>query len=168
MTDPSNVSKGRDSFDAEVGDTLVAFINRNVTPYPTEAGAPKFDPIPVQRHKDIMVNVARMYAQQEYDRIMQVVEVLQRQADGIRRRLEITDMVHAARYDFQTYHGQTYWLCWDQRQGYHRLVTLGPGDWHTGAPDDWQYICPVRWLGDHTWVEVDEQGRARDGTTGTT
>jgi hypothetical protein len=43
-----------------------------------------------------MINAARMHAQQEYDRIMQLVAVLQQQAEGIRRRLDLTDMVHAA------------------------------------------------------------------------
>jgi hypothetical protein len=32
----SNVSKGRTSFDSKVGDSLVTFLNRNITPYSTE------------------------------------------------------------------------------------------------------------------------------------
>ena len=104
----SNVADGRDSRDMEVGDNLVAFINRNVTPYPTEVGGPKFDLIPVEKQKDIMVNVARMHAKQEYARIMELVEVLQRQAEEVRTRLDITDLVHAAKYEFQIYHGQKY------------------------------------------------------------
>jgi hypothetical protein len=75
--------------DMEVGDDLVAFINRNVTPYPTEVGAPAFDLIPIEKQKDIMVNVARMHGQQEYDRIMALVAVLQQQAESVRRRLKL-------------------------------------------------------------------------------
>jgi len=93
----TNSAKGRDSFDVNTGNTLVHFINRNVTPYPTEAGSVKFDLVPVESQKDLMVNAARMHAQQEYDRIMELVAVLQRQADDIKRRLDITDMVRAAR-----------------------------------------------------------------------
>jgi len=162
MADPSNVAKGQTSFDADVGNTLVAFLNRNVTAYPTEVGAPAFDLVPVSKQKDIMINVARMHGQQEYNRIMQLVVVLQRQAQGIRRRLEITDLVHAARYDFQIYHGQSYWLCWDTRRKCSRLVTLGPEDWSTGAPDHYQYVCRVRWLGDYTWIEIDDKGNPVD------
>lgn len=150
----SNSAKGRDSFDAETGNTLVHFINRNVTPYATEAGGPKFDLVPVESQKDLMVNAARMHAQQEYDRIMQLVTVLQQQAEDIRRRLEITDWVRAARYDFQTYHGQTYWLVEDTRHNCTRLVHTGPEEWSTGIPAGYQYICQVRWLGDYTWQEV--------------
>ena len=155
----SNRAKGRDSFDATMGNSLVEFINRTSTPYPVEVGGPAFDLVPVERQKDIMLNVARLHAQQEYDRIMSLVAVLQRQANSIRRRLEITDAVHSAKYDFQIYHNQIYWLVIDTKISGTRLCHLGPEDWSTAAPDHYQYMARVKWLGDYTWIEVDEQGR---------
>lgn len=154
----SNKAKGRNSFDATVGNSLVEFINRTSTPYPVEVGAPAFDLVPVERQKDIMLNVARLHAQQEYDRIMSLVEVLQKQANSIRRRLEITDAVHAAKYQFQVYHNQIYWLAQDHRQACTILTSLGPTDWTTGAPEHYEYIARVRWLGDYTWIEVNDKG----------
>ena len=115
MTD-SNSAKGRDSFDVETGNTLVHFFNRNVTPYATSTLGPKFDLVPVESQKDLMINHARMYAQQEYDRIMELVSVLQKQADDIRRRLDITDLVHAAVYQFSPVMGNIYWLAWDSER----------------------------------------------------
>ena len=64
-----------------------------------------------------MLNVARMHAQQEYDRIMDLVKALQKQAESIKRRLEVTDWVHAAKYDFQIHNGETYWLARDMKRG---------------------------------------------------
>jgi hypothetical protein len=154
----NNSAKGRDSFDVVTGNVVVQFFNRNITPYPTEAGGPKFDLIPVEKQKDIMVNVARMHAQQEYDRILELVTVLQRQAAGIKRRLDITDLVHSAYYQFQTYHGQPYWLAQDTDHSRVILTHLGPSDWSTGAPDHYQYIARVKWMGDYTWCEIDEHG----------
>jgi hypothetical protein len=156
----TNLADGRDSFDAKVGNVVVEFFNKNVTPYPTDVGAPKFELIPVEKQKDIMVNVARMHAQQEYNRITELVEVLQRQAAELKRRLDITDMVHAARYEFQIYHGQTYWLVTDHKKGGTRLTHHGPQDWTTGAPAEYEYICQVKWLGDYTWIEVDTNGNS--------
>jgi hypothetical protein len=156
MTKKSNLAKGRNSFDADVGDTLIPFFNRNVTPYATEAGGPKFDLIPVTKQKDIMINHARMYAQQEYNRIMELVEVLQKQADDIKRRLDVTDAVHAAEYQFQIVMGQCYWLVWDKRKEKMLLVHNGPNDWSTGIPEDYVYKIKVKYMGDHTWLEVDE------------
>ena len=156
----TNQADGRNSFDAEVGNVVVEFFNKNVTPYPTEVGGPKFDLVPVTQQKDIMVNVARMHGQQEYNRIMQLVEVLQSQAAELKRRLDITDMVHAARYEFQPYHGQTYWLVNDTKKGGTRLTHNGPNDWTTGAPAEYEYVCQVKWLGDYTWIEVDNNGNS--------
>lgn len=157
MTSDSNTAKGRNSFDIATGNTLVAFFNRNVTPYATESGSVKFDLVPVESQKDLMVNAARMHAQQEYDRIMELVSVLQRQAADIKRRLDITDMVRAARYDFATYPGQTYWLVQDTRLDCTRLVHMGPTEWATAPPAQYNYITQVQWLGDYTWQEVDSK-----------
>lgn len=152
----SNVSKGRESFDITTGNTLVAFFNRNVSTYSTEAGGPKFDLVPVEKQKDIMINVARMHAEQEYNRIMDLVVVLQKQADEIKHRLTITDMVHAAKYDFQVAHGNVYWLIYDHRKNITRLSVMGPKDWATGIPEGYEYITQVKWLGDYTWQEIKE------------
>jgi hypothetical protein len=156
----SNLADGRDSFDMNAGGTLTEFINRNVTPYPTEVGGPAFDLIPVEKQKDIMVNVARMHGHQEYRRIMELVSVLQRQADEVRQRLEITDLVHAAKYSFQIYHGQCYWLARDRARGGTLLTQTGPDEWTTNPPDYYEYICRVKWLGDYTWIEVDSNGES--------
>ena len=156
----SNLAKGRDSFDAKIDNSLVAFFNKNVTPYPTEVGGPAFDLIPVEKQKDIMINVARMHGQQEYNRIMELVAVLQAQASRVKRRLEITDAVHDAKYQFQTYHGQIYWLAYNTRHQHTILTHHGPTEWSTGAPKDYEYICRVKWLGDYTWVEVDNEGNS--------
>jgi hypothetical protein len=158
MTKKSNRAKGRNSYDSNIGNNLVTFFNKNVTPYPTDVGAPSFDLIPVQKQKDIMINHARMYAQQEYNRIMELVDVLQKQAASIKRRLDVTDAVHAAEYQFQIVMGHCYWLVWDKRKEKMLLVHHGPNEWCTGAPDDYDYQIRVKYMGDHTWLEVDDQG----------
>lgn len=155
MTEPSNTAKGRTSFDANVGGDLVHFINRNVTPYATESSGPNFDLVPVTKQKDIMVNAARMHAKQEYDRIMQLVTILQQQAADIKKRLDLTDAVHAAVYDFKLYPGQYYWLLWDSEKNLTRLSSLGPEDWATAPPQHYEYLTRIQWLGDYTWREAD-------------
>ena len=152
----SNVADGRESFDITVGNVLVAFFNRNVSTYATEAGGPKFDLVPVTKQKDIMINHARMYAQQEYDRIMELVSVLQKQAEGIKRRLDVTDMVHSAEYQFQVVMGNLYWLVWDIKKEKMLLIQTGPNEWTTGVPVDYNYISQVKYMGDHTWLEIEE------------
>ena len=112
-----------------------------------------------------MINHARMYAQQEYDRIMELVAVLEKQAQQIRRRLDITDSVHAAEYQFQLAMGNCYWLVWDIRKQITRLVIIGPTEWSSGTPVDYEYIARVKYMGDHTWMEVDENGKNKNDET---
>ena len=101
-----------------------------------------------------MINHARMYAQQEYDRIMELVAVLEKQAQDIRRRLDVTDAVYAAEYNFQIVMGNCYWVVWHKRHGKNLLVLTGPDDWNTGVPEDYEYLMQVRYMGDHTWQEI--------------
>ena len=154
--DKPNSADGRLSYDSTSTGELITFFNRNISPYPTDVGGPAFDLIPIEKQKDIMVNVSRMHARQEYNRIMELVAVLQRQADEVRKRLDITDLVHAARYNFQIYHGQCYWLARDLARGGTLLTQTGPDEWTTAKPDHYEYICRVKWLGDYTWIEVEE------------
>ena len=154
----SNLAKGRNSYDSTGTGVMIPFFNRNVTPYATEAGGPKFDLVPVTKQKDLMINHARIYAQQEYDRIMELVAVLEKQAQGIKRRLEVTDAVHAAVYQFQVVMGNAYWLVYDARKQHTLLTQHGPDDWSSSAPEDYEYITRVKYMGDHTWQEINEKG----------
>ena len=153
----NNSAKGRTSYDSTSTGMLIPFLNRNVTPYATEAGSVKFEMVPVTKQKDLMINHARMFAQQEYDRIMELVEVLEKQAQQIKRRLEITDSVHAAVYQFQPVMGNVYWLVWEKRKQQTLLTQHGPDDWSSSAPDDYEYMAQVKYMGDHTWLELNEK-----------
>ena len=156
MTDKkSNSAKGRTSYDSTSTGSVIPFFNRNVSEYPTEAGGVKFDLVPVTKQKDLMINHARIYAQQEYDRIMELVAVLEKQAQSIKRRLDITDSVHAAEYQFQLVMGNSYWLVWDTRKEKMLLVLTGPNDWSTGVPNNYEYRAQVKYMGDHTWMEIE-------------
>jgi len=159
----SNIIKGRNSYDSTSTGSLVPFLNRNVTPYATESSGPKFDLIPVTEQKDLMINHARMYAQQEYDRIMALVHVLEDQARQIKRRLEITDAVHGAEFQFKLVMGNCYWLVWEKRLEKMLLVHNGPTNWSSSAPEDYEYVAQVKYMGDHTWMEIlEDQGSTNE------
>lgn len=154
MENKKNSAKGRDSFDVDIGGSIVPFFNRNVTPYPTDVGGPAFDLIPVEKQKDLMINNAVHFARQEYNRIMELVAVLQKQANEIGRRIELTEMVHKAEFQFQLSIGKHYWLVYEKRKQKNILTINGPEDWSTGVPESYEYITQVKFLGDFTWEEV--------------
>jgi len=138
MLDKPNSANGVSSYDSTGTGSLIHFFNRNVTPYATESGGPKFDLVPVEKHKDIMLNVARLHDKQEYDIIMELIYVLHKQAEQIKHRLDLTDMVHAAVYNFQLANGNVYWLLYDHRKQFTRLSIHGPTDWSTGKQEEYE------------------------------
>ena len=81
--------------------------------------------------------------------------VKQKQAEDIKKRLDLTDQVHAAEYQMQLYPGQKYWLFRDLKKGGTGLTLNGPMDWSTGIPEHYEYITQIQWLGDCTWREVE-------------
>jgi len=50
--------------------------------------------------------------------------------------------------------GNLYWLVWETRKQKTLLVMTGPADWNTGAPDSYEYLMQVKYMGDHTWMEI--------------
>ena len=67
---------------------------RNSLPYPMELGSPAFAPIDVKKEKDVLYNAGKLHAKQEYDRIMEQVEVLRRQAESLENRIKVSDMMY--------------------------------------------------------------------------
>lgn len=122
--------------------------------YPMEVSAPVFAPIKVTEEKDKAVNIARMNAQQEYDRIMEQAQVLIKQAKALQNRLDVTEQVHRAKFSFNPIHGKEYHLYFDSRIQSNILVQTAPTEWTTGVPLHWTFLVTVKKLGDSTWEEV--------------
>ena len=122
--------------------------------YPMEIGGQKFEPVKIEKEKDRMLSVAQLSAQQEYDRIMESVAVLQQQAQALQRRMQLTEMVHAAKFSFVPIPGKQYWLAEDIKKSHVILTPMGPNDWSCSAPDEYNYVAQVRCLGDQTWQEI--------------
>ena len=123
-------------------------------PYPMELGAPAFAPVPVEQEKDIILNVGRLHAKQEYDRIMEQVEVLKRQADALMNRMAVSEIMHNCVYGIHPYHGKTYYVYWNSRKQHHWLSLVHPAKWCAGPGEENTFVMSVRMLGDSTWEEV--------------
>jgi hypothetical protein len=136
----------------------------NIMPYPTNVGAPKFEPLPIATIKDKAKNIARYHANEkleelneQYQLVLKQAELIQNQAQKIIDRLSVTDKVLESEYQFVTVPYKIYYVVWDKRKEFYRLVSLGPNDWSTGAPTDYVYEHAVRLLGDGTWEIVSEE-----------
>lgn len=152
-----NVMKGRVSKDAEIGGLPVAFINHNVSEYPTSIGAPNFTPVVVEEQKDISLNIAKQHAKEEYDRIMQMVRILEDQAKALVSRLDATELMHKTFYMLTPVHNRHYHIYFNTYHNRNELSMIGHREWCSGnPPGHMQYIATVFKKGDSTWEYVDE------------
>lgn len=134
----------------------------NKIEYPMELAAPPYAPVPVESEKDQQRNVARHHTNQklaelkeQYDLARQQLEAIERQVKGTVGRLQVTEAVLQAHYQFTPTVMKTYYLYWDNEKQRYVLNTLGPDDWSCGVPDHYEYQSAVRLLGDSTWEPVD-------------
>ena len=123
-------------------------------PYPMELGAPAFAPVPVEQEKDIILNVGRLHAKQEYDRIMEQVEVLKKQADALMNRMAVSEVMHNCVYAFKPVHGKLYYVYFNSYKNHNWLCHTHPEQWCAGPGENNTYVMAVRMLGDSTWEEV--------------
>jgi hypothetical protein len=126
---------------------------RNSLPYPMELGSPAFAPIDVAKEKDVLYNAGKLNAHQEYDRIMEQVAVLKKQADSLHRRMQVSDVMHGVTYGIKVVHGKTYYVYLDTSKNTYWLSLNHPNSW-SALGQQHEFSMAVRLMGDSTWQEV--------------
>lgn len=132
-------------------------MRRSSLPYPMELGSPSFFPVPVEKEKDIILNVGKIHAKQEYDRIMEQVEVLKKQADALMNRMAVSELMHNCHYMFKPIHGKTYYVYYDEYKKMNWLSLNHPKSW-SALGEHHKYVMTVKLMGDSTWEEVIDDG----------
>jgi hypothetical protein len=131
-------------------------LRRNSLPYPMELGSPAFAPIAVEKEKDILLNISKLNAKQEYDRIMEQVNVLEKQAGALKNRMRVSEMMHQCSYGFRAVHGKCYYLYHNADKDLKVLSINSPNSW-SAFPLNYTYIMTVRLMGDSTWEQIDDE-----------
>jgi hypothetical protein len=120
-----------------------------------ELGSPAFAPIAIEKEKDILLNVSKLNAKQEYDRIMEQVNVLKKQAEALANRMQVSEIMHQCKYGFRVVHGHYYYVYFNSYKNENVLSINAPNSW-SALPGHYTYIMTVRLMGDSTWEEVED------------
>ncbi len=126
---------------------------RSSLPYPMELGSPAFTPIDIVKEKDVLYNAGKLNAQQEYDRIMEQVNVLKKQAESLHRRMQVSDVMHNVTYGIKVVHGKIYYVYLDVVKDVRWLSPVHPHQWSALGKQN-EFLMAVRLMGDSTWQEV--------------
>lgn len=130
-------------------------MKRSSLPYPMELGSPSFFPIDAHKEKDILLNISKLNAKQEYERIMEQVAVLKKQADALSNRMQVSEIMHKCIYGFKAVHGKKYYVYYNSFSDENTLSLNGPNSW-SAFPGYYTYIMTVRLMGDSTWEQIDD------------
>lgn len=129
-------------------------LKKSIVPYGLDRGAPKFDIIETKTKKDQHYNLAVQQAQKEFENLKQIADVINKQAQQIKERLEITELVYNAERTFTPVVGANYWLIKDTKKNNIQIVVLGPKEWATNPPENYEYISEVKYLANGLWEKV--------------
>ena len=98
--------------------------------------------------KSQALEAMREQAQMQIDQIAEQMKLLAKQAQAIKERVQISQEIFAARYDFKPIIGKHYYL-YETAKGERRLSLIAPDEWRGHKP--MTYIAKVKMLSDHTW-----------------
>ena len=88
----------------------------------------------------------------QLDQIKQQMSLLAEQANKIKKRVEISEMIYHAEIRFEPLISHTYHL-YENEENHFLLMLIGPGEWgKKGCP--LKFISSVKLLADHTWEVV--------------
>lgn len=126
----------------------------HVLPYAHHRGSAVIEP--VDRGKIKGRAMAAMYEQTDMhlDQIRQQIELLARQANAIRDRVEISEKIYLAEMSFEPIIGKNYHL-YLRKNGKHVLSLVAPQEWGKKLP--YEFVASVRLLADHTWEVINNQ-----------
>ena len=129
-------------------------INKPFVPYALDRGSCKFHLIDIKSIKDQEYNLSIKQAQQEFNKLKEMAEVINNQVKQIKERMELTHLIYLAEYNFKPVVDNTYWLVKNNKKNIFMLCLLGPEDWSGGPPEAYEYIQQVRSLPNGLWEAV--------------
>ncbi len=101
---------------------------------------------------DEIKNTALLAMQQQTERqlsqIYEQVELLAKQAEKIKKRVDISRRVYRAKIGFKPSIGYTYYL-YEQENSEEVLSLISPDEWGESIP--YKFVASVELLADHTW-----------------
>jgi hypothetical protein len=128
---------------------------KNSINYPMDRGSQFFELIVPQNKKDLINNQAFQYANDELNKLKEIVLVAQKQALEIKKRVEITVLINDAVFNFTPKVNENYWLINNKETDKNILSVLGPSDWSFGPPTYYNFLYKVKYLANGLWDIVD-------------
>lgn len=123
-------------------------------PYPHHIGSPAFAPTESGAIKHRGFRAMEEQSQRELQRLREQMAVVARQADDLKRRMEVSKAVYGAEMNFEPVIGKVYHL-YARAENFFVLSMIAPDEWNK-QPAFKHFVASVRLLADHTWEVVEQ------------
>jgi len=127
--------------------------NPGLLPYAHQVGSAVIRPEDKGKIKGRAMSSMYQQTQVQLDQIREQIELLAEQAQRIKDRMHISNMIYESSISFEPLVGHQYYL-YEKSDGIRLLSMIGPQDW--GRKKPYTYIAAVRLLADHTWEVTDQ------------
>ena len=120
----------------------------NLLPYAHSLGSAIIKPLDKGRIKGLAMSAMYEQTGTSLERIREQIELLVEQAQDIHHRMDVSEKIYNAEYNFKPNIGQTYHL-YQRENGNWVLSLVGPKEWGKSCP--YKFVQTVKLLSDHTW-----------------
>jgi len=121
--------------------------------YAHTSGSAIIKPIDKGRVKGLAVSAMHEQTDAQLSQIYEQVALLKKQADLIKRRVEISERIYLAEFKNKPLIGKTYHL-YEKKDGSDAVSLIGPSEWGRSFPYA-SFLATVKLLSDHTWEIIE-------------
>ena len=121
--------------------------NPHLLPYAHTLGSAIIKPLDKGKIKGLAMSAMYEQTSDKLDQIKKQIELLAEQAQKIHNRIDLSEKIYEAKYNFKPNVSQIYFL-YLQDETY-ILSMISPDEWGNNPP--YEFIAKTKLLSDHTW-----------------
>lgn len=129
--------------------------NPGLLPYAHTVGGSVIKPIDKGRVKGNALAAMEQQTDMQMAQLYKQMELLAKQAEAIKKRKEVSEMVYLADMNFQPKIGHAYFL-YEKEDNKSVVSMVAPDEWGRRGIPFVGFIAKVRLLADHTWDIIEE------------
>lgn len=127
--------------------------NPGLITFPHHVGSAVIKPEDQGKLKSRALTAMREQTNKQLAQIQKQAELLAKQANDLKKRVEVSEQIYLADLPFEPFVGHTYHMY--QKEGKYSLYLIAPEEWGRTKPEKIEYVCSVKLLSDHTWEIID-------------
>ncbi len=127
--------------------------NPGLIQYPHHIGSAVIKPEDQGKLKSRALSAMREQTNKQLAQIQKQAELLAKQANDLKKRVEVSEQIYLADLPFEPFVGHTYHMY--EKEGKVSLYLIAPEEWGRTKPDNIEFVCSVKLLSDHTWEIID-------------